>query len=315
MSSAGIILCECTEVYNVLNQAAQYPRLSDPNYLLLLDTRENHDYSESHVITAKFAPRNDIGAFTVPNDAELETKEHVVIYDSSTSSLKDKNSPALSCAKLMWDMGSKNSVKFYLFNNVLGGYEEFSALYPFLRTQKIIYMPRELDVISTYPLEIIPGFLFVATFQQSQDRRIIKDLKVKANVIVGKKNDSVFAPESTTLGREDKRVKQILRVPIDDNGEEDLFSHLSDIVNFIDDHQTKDGRTLLLSSSLGISRSVIVAIAYYMWNKKVSLKDAYNHLKKCRENMQPTRGFIEQLSCWEEKMFGSLVTDISEPEY
>ena len=31
---------------------------------------------------------------------------------------------------------------FYIFNNVLGGYEEFSALYPFLRTQKIIYMPK-----------------------------------------------------------------------------------------------------------------------------------------------------------------------------
>ena len=40
----------------------------------------------------------------------------------------------------------------------------------------------------------------------------------------------------------------------------------------VDDHQTKDGRTVLLSSSLGISRSVTVAIAYYMWNKKVSLK-------------------------------------------
>ena len=46
-------------------------------------------------------------------------------------------------------------------------------------------------MICTYPLEIIPGFLFVATFQQSQDRRIIKDLKVKANVIVGKENDTV----------------------------------------------------------------------------------------------------------------------------
>ena len=44
-------------------------------------------------------------------------------------------------------------------------------------------------------------------------------------------------------------------------------------------------------------------------------QDAYNHVKKCRENMQPTRGFIEQLSRWEEKMFGSIVTDISEPEY
>ena len=40
----------------------------------------------------------------------------------------------------------------------------------------------------------------------------------------------------------------------------------------LDDHQTKDGRTVLLSSSLGISRSVTVALAYYMWNKKVSLK-------------------------------------------
>jgi len=310
MSSTGILVYECTEVYNILNQAGQYPRLSDPNYLLLLDTRESHDYNESHVITAKFAPRNDIGAFTVPHDAELETREHVVVYDSNTSTLKDKNSTALSCAKLMWEMGSKNPVKV-----IKGGYEEFSALYPFLRTQKIIYMPRELDEVFTYPLEIMPGFLYVATFQQSQDHRIIKDLKVKANVIVAKENDKVFSPESTTLGREDKRVKQVLTVAIDDNGEEDLYSHLTDIINFIDDHQTKDGRTVLLSSTLGISRSVTVAIAYYMWNKKVSLKDAYNHVKKCRENMQPIRGFIEQLSRWEEKLFGSIVTDISEPDY
>ncbi|XP_078362303.1 serine/threonine/tyrosine-interacting-like protein 1 isoform X1 [Oculina patagonica] len=161
MSSTGTILLECTEVYNILNQAGQYPRLSDPNYLLLLDTRQRLDYNESHIITAKFAPRNDIGAFTVPPDAELQTKEHVIVYDNNTSSIKDKNSTALSCAKLMWEMESKNPVKI-----IKGGYEEFSALYPFLRTQKIIFMPRELDVINTYPVEIIPGFLYVATFQQ-----------------------------------------------------------------------------------------------------------------------------------------------------
>lgn len=310
MSSTGTVLCECTEFYNILNQAGRFPRLSDSNYLLLLDTRESHDYNESHIVTARFAPRNDIGAFTVPDDAELETKELVVIYDSNTSSLKDKNSTALACAKLMWEMGSKNPVKV-----IKGGYEEFSALYPFLRTQKIIYMPRELDMIDTYPLEIIPGFLYVATFQQSQDHRIIKDLKVKANVIVAKENDSVFSPDSTTLGRDDKRVKQVLTVPVEDNGDEDIYSRLTDIINFIDEHQTRDGRTVLLSSTLGISRSVTAAIAYYMWNKKVSLKEAYNHVKKCKTNMQPTRGFIEQLSRWEEKVFGSIVTDISEPDY
>lgn len=308
--SKGILLLECPEFYNILNQAGKYPRLSDPNYLLLLDTRQRHDYSESHIITAKFAPRNDIGAFLVPYEAELQTKEHVVIYDSNTFSLKDKNSTALSCAKLMWDMGSKNPVKV-----IKGGYEDFSRLYPFLRTQKIIYMTRELDVINTYPVEVIPGFLYLSTFQQSQDKKIIKDLKVKANVIVAKETDKIFAPESTTLGKDEKRVKQILNLPVDDSGKEDIYSQLTDVVNFIDDHDNKDGRTVLLTSTLGISRSVTVAIAYYMWNKKVSLKDAYNHLKKCRENMQPTRGFIEQLSSWEEKIFGSKVTDITEPEY
>ncbi|XP_078361505.1 eukaryotic translation initiation factor 3 subunit C-like [Oculina patagonica] len=51
---------------------------------------------------------NNIGAFTVPPEAELQTKEHVIVYDSNTSSIKDKNSTALSCAKLMWEMESKN---------------------------------------------------------------------------------------------------------------------------------------------------------------------------------------------------------------
>lgn len=176
-------------------------------------------------------------------------------------------------------------------------------------------MARELDVIDTYPVEVIPGFLYLSTFQQSQDKKIIKDLKVKANVIVTKETDKIFDPERTTLGKDEKRIKHILTLPVNDSGTEDIYSQLTDVVSFIDDHDNKDGRTVLLTSTLGISRSATVAIAYYMWNKKISLKDAYNHLKKCRENMQPTRGFIEQLSRWEEKMFGSKVTDVTEPEY
>ena len=35
------------------------------------------------------------------------------------------------------------------------------------------------------------------------------------------------------LGRGDKRVKQVFIVPIEDNGDEDLYSHLRDIVGFI----------------------------------------------------------------------------------
>lgn len=46
-------------------------------------------------------------------------------------------------------------------------------------------------MIDTYPVEVIPGFLYLSTFQQSQDKKIIKDLKVKANVIVAKETDAM----------------------------------------------------------------------------------------------------------------------------
>jgi len=42
-----------------------------------------------------------------------------------------------------------------------------------------------------------------------------------------------FAAEGMTLGKDEKRVKQVMTIPIDDNGEEDLYSHLSDIIHFI----------------------------------------------------------------------------------
>ena len=44
---------------------------------------------------------------------------------------------ALDCAKLISESGSKNCVKI-----LKGGYELFSKHYPFLRTQRVIYMPR-----------------------------------------------------------------------------------------------------------------------------------------------------------------------------
>ena len=42
-----------------------------------------------------------------------------------------------------------------------------------------------------------------------------------------------FAAEGMTLGKDEKRIKQVLPIPIDDNGEEDLYSHLFDIIHFI----------------------------------------------------------------------------------
>lgn len=54
----GLVLCEPIELYNILNQVTKLSRLTEPNYLCLLDVRSKREYDESHVITALRVKKN-----------------------------------------------------------------------------------------------------------------------------------------------------------------------------------------------------------------------------------------------------------------
>lgn len=296
---AGMVMCEPTELYNILQQGTIYPCLSDPNYLLLIDARKESEYNESHIITSKKAPTTKSGEILVPYDAELECKTHVVVIDNNTRNLKEEGL-ALQCAQVLSEMGSKNPVKI-----LRGGYEDFSALYPFLRTQKIIYMPQELDALMTFPVEILPGLLYLGNKAQSCSAVVQKDLKIKARVNITLQNDEFLSPEDTD---------HLLHIPVTDDNESDLFSKFVTVCQFIESH-TKESRVVMVYSDLGISRSVTAVLAYLMYLYKWSLKDAYSHTEECKFNIRPNRGFINQLSQWETELFGDTSTDISDPNY
>uniref|UniRef100_A0A8P0P9Q6 Transmembrane protein 120A n=1 Tax=Canis lupus familiaris TaxID=9615 RepID=A0A8P0P9Q6_CANLF len=66
---AGLVLCEPTELYNILNQVTKLSRLTEPNYLCLLDVRSKQEYDESHVITARRV-KKELDAFQ-PYPAEI----------------------------------------------------------------------------------------------------------------------------------------------------------------------------------------------------------------------------------------------------
>ncbi len=100
---------------------------------------------------------------------------------------------------MLAERGSKNTVKV-----LKGGYELFSGMYPFLRTQQIIYMPKVyrsvnfngqqrqslmvflfekvLELFQTYPSEIIPGLLYLGNLNHASQAYVKKDLKLKAYV-------------------------------------------------------------------------------------------------------------------------------------
>ncbi|KAL1266428.1 hypothetical protein QQF64_002103 [Cirrhinus molitorella] len=294
---AGKVLCEAAKLYNILNQYNHLPRLAESNYLCLIDTRAAESYNFSHIITARNAKWDSDGKFILPFDVEVESMRYIIVYDSSTHSLSDSG-PALDCADSL-EKASQFPVQI-----LSGGYEKFSALYPFLRTQKILYSIRELESLNLYPMEILPGKLYMGDYRQATNIQILKDLKLNALVNVSDECSLVFKKANCT----------VLHIRIPDSAEADLITSFERMCAFIGSHLNTSS-SVLIFSTLGVSRCCAVTMAYLMHHLKYTLKEAWNHIQQCKANMRPNRGFVQQLSDWELQTLGKRVTDISEPNY
>ncbi|NWY51692.1 STYL1 protein, partial [Chionis minor] len=301
------------------------------------DVRTQREYDESHIITARRIEQSPTGEYLVPDSEELGCVRYCVVYDCETSSLdccdddeeeKEKGTrdscqcdpqccwwhskPALPNGFFIsLDAEEGTAVRYarsleqftrYPVLVLRGGYKCFSACYHFLRTQKILWMPQELENFEPYPVEILPAKLYMGNFKQACDQQIQKDLKIKAQVNISEQRATLFAEGD-----------KYLHVSVPDSLEADLFSKFATICHFID--AQLDRGAVLVFSSLGISRSSTVTIAYLMHSCQFSLKRAWHYVLKCKTNMRPHRGFVEQLSHWETKIYGTMITDVSEPNY
>ncbi|NXY60814.1 STYL1 protein, partial [Callaeas wilsoni] len=315
---AGVMLCEPRHLYNIINQYRWRSRLTEPNYLCLLDARSQREFDESHIITAQRIERSPAGEYLIPNPEELGYVRYCVVYDHDTGFLgccdyqeEEEEEKETGTSLVSSDTGqgdaflhARNLEQFTRHPVLLlkGGYKRFSASYHFLKSQKTLWMPQELDTFQPYPVEILPAKLYMGNFEQASDKQVQKDLKIKALLNVSEQPVTLFAEEGKSL-----------HVSVPDSLEADLFSSFPTISHFID-AQLEVGAVLVFSS-LGISRSSAATMAYLMHSCRFSLQRAWKYLLKCKMNMRPHRGFVEQLSAWETQIYGCTVTDISEPKY
>ncbi|XP_066189326.1 serine/threonine/tyrosine-interacting-like protein 1 [Sylvia atricapilla] len=325
---AGVMFCEPRQLYNIINQYRWRSRLTEPNYLCLLDARSQREFNESHIITAQRIELSPEGEYLIPNTEALGYVRFCVVYDldtgifgctdyeeeeeieteSSSSSETESGSLGSTCSQSAGEgdalLHARNLEQFTRHPVLLlkGGYRRFSACYHFLKSQKTLWMPQELDTFQPYPVEILPAKLYMGNFKQASDKQIQKDLKIKALVNVSEQPVTLFADEGKSL-----------HISVPDSLEADLFSSFPTISHFID--AQLDVGAVLVFSSLGISRSSTATMAYLMHSCRFSLQRAWKYLLKCKMNMRPNRGFVEQLSAWETQIYGWPITDISEPKY
>ncbi|XP_067289067.1 serine/threonine/tyrosine-interacting-like protein 1 [Pseudorasbora parva] len=295
---AGKVLCEATKLYNILNQHINgRTRLSESNYLCLIDARAADSYHGSHIITARQAKRDSEGRFIMPADVEVESMKFIIVYDSATQSLSDSG-PASDCAERL-----ENSSRFPI-QILSGGYERFSALYPFLRTHTILYTIRELESLNPYPVEILAGQLYMGDYKQATNPEILRDLKLSALVNVSDECSLMF-----------KKAKcSVLHIRTADSAQADFTASFERLCVFIGSHLNM-ASPVLIFSSLGLSRCCAVAVAYLMHHLKYTLQEAWTHVQQCKPNMRPNPGLVVQLSQWELQTVGKRLTDISEHDY
>ncbi|XP_065397862.1 serine/threonine/tyrosine-interacting-like protein 1 isoform X7 [Macaca fascicularis] len=170
--------------------------------------------------------------------------------------------------------------------------------------QTLIVLAKELDAFQPYPIEIMPGEVFLGNFSQACDPKIQKDLKIKAHVNVSMDTGPFFAGDPDRL----------LHIRIEDAPEAQILPFLRHVCHFIDVHRHL-GSVILIFSTQGISRSCATIIAYLMHYNEQTLQRSWAYVKKCKNNMCPNRGLVSQLLEWEKTILGDSVTNIMDPLY
>ncbi|OON22981.1 dual specificity phosphatase, catalytic domain protein, partial [Opisthorchis viverrini] len=292
-------LIQPTQLYNIINQFSHNAFVSNPYYMVLFDVRTKEDYNEEHIVLAKRLKKDNKDNFVLPYEINLECRWNVIVYDGCTTAL-DQSSDAIEAAKFLYANGSRKFVKI-----LQGGYELFSRLYPFLRTQKVLYLPRELEQFSTYPLEVIPGFLYLSCRAEAINHKMHREMKITAHVNSDLDHDPIYG----SCPRSDELSFNVSRDATN------ILPILNQACDFLKKKHFEGSRVLLISERC-VSRNVAFAIAYLIKYNGMSLQNAWRHLRDVCLSMQPTWNFMQQLAQFEADCRGrEEIRELTEEEF
>ncbi|CAG4936815.1 unnamed protein product [Colias eurytheme] len=116
-------------------------------------------------------------------------------------------------------------------------------------------------------------------------------------------------------------------VPLLDTPNSDMHPYMESVADLIHEVVARN-EEVLVHCVAGVSRSVTLCLAYLVKWHKMTLRDAYHHMKRRRPQIRPNTGFFKQLIKYEERLFGEAsvkmvyceaidkeIPDVYEPDY
>ena len=300
-------LISANELYNYFWDGAIHSSIFDPSYLLVVDARPRAVYERGHIILARCAASlysdlatNPMFGYGYIQKGEevianrLSEYTHVIVYGNCVSDTRNEDLPEI---KLMRELLNYELVD-PLF--LAAGYDSFKQVWPFMCTTKELAIRHDHKEITVYPSLILENQMYLGRGEQATNAKIVSDLGLTHIINIGSEHPSPFTD-----------CIQYLNIKLDDNPSSDLKLYFSKACQFISDALSAGGR-ILVHCNLGVSRSSTIVISYLMKSRQWTLKTAYDFVRDRRTCIWPNRGFLHQLSDWEQTILGRKLTDADE---
>eukprot|EP00047_Mylnosiga_fluctuans_P012001 m.24105 g.24105 ORF g.24105 m.24105 type:complete len:496 (-) comp3974_c0_seq2:102-1589(-) len=260
--------------------------------LLVIDIRPKEDFDRMHVRSAVSV---DWAALSVSHP-DLMSLEGVVaplfkrrrdfavyVYDDGGSLQNPTSRLATFLAALKADQRAALPVAV-----VEGGLGAVLSSHPFLIVGHPKFAPVEL------PSEIIEGFLFLGNYGTASSRQALDTLGITHIVNATDVCEMKFKEDPTFT---------YLQCPLDDHHSSDISQFFVPFLEFVAAAQATNGR-VLVHCQQGMSRSATLVLLWLMSNG-LSLKQAFDNVKRRRLFINPNAGFLYQLAEYENQHMGS----------
>jgi len=277
------------QFHNLFYDGFYAPYMTNPDYLLLVDTRDESAYLDDHILAARWH-----GHLPLEKLPDYTNYTLIILYDQDGRGITTED----SIIKHLLIRMKKNRLDPMA---VCGGINQITQSLPYMVTSNSLGVPERQLSLSWFPSIILTEALWLGRIEQGTSTTILLNLKLTHLIHIGQSRPALAFPGMTCLT---VNWNESLK------GAE-LYSTLKGAILFMSKAMKERGRILVLGDQ-GVNRSATLAVSFLMNEKLCTLEDAFYYVKSLRPSCQPCPLYMDVLSKYEVELFGKKITTVED---
>ncbi|XP_057370320.1 uncharacterized protein LOC130691389 [Daphnia carinata] len=276
------------QFHNLFYDGFYAPYMSNPDYLMLVDVRDENSFLERHILSARW-----YGTLPLENLQDLSKYTLIILYDQDGS---DENQDS-NMKRVQTLLQSAQLDPFC----ICGGIVQIERSLPYMIASNCSGVPERQLALGWYPSIIMEDTMWLGRMEQGSNTTILLNLNITHLIHIGQTGPALAFPGMTCLT---VNWSETLK------GQE-LYNALKGATSFAIKAIQEKGRVLILGDQ-GVNRSATLTMAVLMQDKSCTLEDSFYYVKCLRPAVQPSPPHLEVLSKFETELFGKKISSVED---